>query len=270
MPYTFGGSAGDDITFPTALGNNGATVFCCGWFLPTTLTAGRYLFADTPSAKIGTTTSELVLEMIGTTTGKWDTSGVGLTVGQWSFLAFLMSRGSGTDVADWRVWSGTVDSPPVACSVSVNTAWVGAGNPSSLTIGNLSSSDSLAFEGDIAEFASCMSANNASRAFGISTAGSITQAAEDYVFSRFVIPLWQGRGLRFNGNAFHDATSGTNAEQFLWQRLNGGSPSLRLRCNTTSGVYEWTAPTMNAAQSLNGAPRPLLVPTPEIAFRPRR
>src|SRR5688572_2512559 len=115
MSYTFGASVDDDINWAGDFNGFGGAIACqlllCGWFHPTTLTAGRGLFAfgDTSGAEIDTATAELRFRALGaTTTGQWTTSGVNLAVNEWKFIAVLNTvTNTGPSVA-FRVWVGTL------------------------------------------------------------------------------------------------------------------------------------------------------------------
>lgn len=202
MAYTFGGATSDDVTDGSLSSNIGASlthVLVTGWFYPTTLTAGRGLWSASTviGAEVAAATNEIVLRTDNTTDGQWTTTGAGLTVDQWTFLAFLNSCNNSGPAAAWRVWSGTVEAPPVECSVAQDTAPVGnfAGS-NNFTIGN-KGTGTVAFQGDIesvivGQHTSSFTVDKTQNVLPIETAGTITQAEADMIYQRLVWPIWNG------------------------------------------------------------------------------
>lgn len=194
---TFGSGTGDDMTWTGAINfvASQAPTLVMGWWKPTTLTATRKLWsaaaAGVSGAEIDATTSELRLKSDNATTdGQWTTSGVGLTANQWQFIAVLFSWNNTGTAAAWRVWSGTISSAPVECTVSSATAPVGNFTASAdIYIGN-AGTGTVAFQGDIAAVTAMRGGNLMQ--FGLAALGAITNDEADFNYRRLVIPYWLG------------------------------------------------------------------------------
>lgn len=273
MAYTFGAGTGDDITWAssTTFGGSGSTQFVFGWWYPTTLTATRGLWSagNTFGAEIDTTTDELRLRTDNTTDGQWTTAGVDLATGTWKFLAFLNTCINGPTAA-WRVWAGSVESAPIEVTVTGAVSPVGnfTGN-SNFYLGNKGTA-TLAFQGDIGDsgYICTGSVGAASNPFSIDTAGTISNTEAQFVYERFVLPLWCGKGfteagrLRSHGilgNA-HDSAYACTTNLFQVRRAR--------EANAT--VFSGVTPTRNGVTwSQNGSPRPLLSDSPYLPARRR-
>lgn len=258
MAYTFGAATGDDITIAMN-GNMGATTisaFVCGWWYPTTLTATRGLWSagNVFGAEIDTTTSEIRLRTDNTTDGQWTTTGAGLTVNTWSFLAFANSCNNTGPASAWRVWAGTLETPPVELTVTGAVAPVGnfAGN-ASFYIGN-KGTGTLAFQGDICEvsYHRCTAGTGVTtHPLTIATTGTITNDEARYIFERVVMPCWAGEVLP---EPLRSPKNNLVEEAGHWSGL-GGSQVIRRTRSTT--LFSNALPTINGATiSLNGHPRP--------------
>lgn len=200
MAYTFGAATGDDVNAVLSLSapaDNRVSV-CCGWFRPTTLTAGRYLWSHGANSgvRIASTTDEVVGVCDRTTDSVRTTTGVDLVVGEWTFLA-AMYNAENTGPADrWRVWRGTVDTPPTEVTVTDTTT--GSGNVSASAtwvVGNNNTTGTVAFQGDVDNLRLLV----VSQAQGATThplmhvtSGTITQAEADFVLERLIRPAWLG------------------------------------------------------------------------------
>jgi len=267
VPYTFGAGTGDDITWSNrvALGSNGTSAIVCGWWYPTTLTATRGLWSggNTVGAEIDATTDELRLRTDNTTDGQWTTTGVDLVVNEWKFIAFLGTFLNGTPTASWRVWAGSIQSAPIECTVTGAVAPVGnfVGS-NSFYLGN-KGTGTLAFQGAIGDagYAITSSTGGASfHPFSIATIGTISNLEAEFVYQRFVLPFWLGRGWTPDGPlrarmsvATDDIAYACTSNQFQVRRYNNGDAT------NFSGV----TPTINGATySQNGTPRPLISDSP--------
>lgn len=260
MPYTFGGATSHDITFAAGatMGGTGNATFVYGWWLPTTLTAGRGLWSagNTTGAEIDTTTSELRLRTDNSTDGQWTTSGVGLAVDQWQFLAFLLTTDN-TNGAYWAVWSGTLETLPVEATVSVAVARIGNfSGSSSFYIGN-KGTGTVAFQGDIAHVGVHVvstPADSTQHPWGLDILGS-TPAAEvlPNFYETVVTSCWQGESVRATLNRNRLLTQVGPA----WRHLTLEALPVPLGFSPAAPA-PFAAPTINGATvSENGPPRPL-------------
>lgn len=199
MAFTFGAGVGDDINTSinaVQIGASGANHFFCGWFYPTTLTAGRayWTFGNTHGAYVGATTSELLLQTDNTTDGQWSTSGAGLVVDKWQFIAWANACENVSVDGAWRVWIGDINTAPVEITVNLDVARVGNYTSSgACIIGNAGTGGSLSFEGDIGSFTSIGVANAGINTFStILTSGVISNDQADILYRRWVLPAWLG------------------------------------------------------------------------------
>lgn len=267
MAYTLGAGTGDDITWsasPTAFGS-GSTQLVCGWWYPTTLTATRGLWSagNTIGAEIDTTTDELRLRTDNTTDGQWTTTGVDLVVNEWRFIAFLNTNINTGPAAAWRVWAGGVASAPVECTVTNAVAAVGNfTGSSSFTLGN-KGTGTLAFQGDVGDagYIYTGTVGAAVNPFSIATAGTITNTEAGFVYQRFVLPFWLGKGWRCDGALRNHGSSGIALEYAYACTTN--LFQVRRSQTTNNTVFSGLAPTINGATwSQNGSPRPLISDSP--------
>jgi hypothetical protein len=194
MAYTFGANSSDSVIV-SGTGNpcfqSGRCLLAAGWFLPTTLTATRRLWAiGTTGPEVDTTTSELRMRVKhATTNGQWTTTGAGLAVNEWRFLVWYWSGSNTGPVGIWRVWSGTIDTPPVACTITQAVAPVGnlAADENNWIAGN-NNGPTLSWQGDIGEM--WLHGNNAA-GFGVAAATSLSADEEELIYHNYVIPLWR-------------------------------------------------------------------------------
>lgn len=199
MSYLFGGATSNVLSLSGTQAVAGPAGFFCGWFKPTTLTAGRGLTGLSATAfhiKIGTTTSELRLSVdAATTDGAYDTSGFGFTVNVWTFVAFFWSHAS-TGEASVRAWTGTLDTPPTEVTVTQTTAPVGAaasGSPHHL--GAVGSGTTTSFRGLIEQcivIGYSAADTTGQSALPVAATGSITQDEADFVRNTVAVPIWRG------------------------------------------------------------------------------
>lgn len=264
MAFTFGAATGDDITWTesgSAWGASGRSGLIAGWYLPTTLTAGRALWSVGAAhrAVIAATTTEIDLFFDRTTDTQWTTTGLALAVDQWHFIAVLMNNFNTGVVTNFKVWRSVGTDIPTAVSVAVFTA--GAGNATSSTIptiGNASATGTVAFQGDIGRFNFIVGV--AANAFIDNTNGSIGVEAERRIFEDVVLPIWQGNSPTFlksgqesnNGITYAvldlDRTGnyvrtvrngGTAAAMDRTTTINGATPSLSRAPIQTTGPVSW-------------------------------
>lgn len=259
MPYTFGGNTGDDITFSSsqsALASN-STWAVFGWYLPTTLTAGRTLFSAGSTANcavIGATTSELeLLTAFSTTQGKWTTSGLGLTINTWRYIVVVISVHDTGPLMSCRVWAGAFGTAPVEISVSQTTAPAGTATGSATWyIGN-KGTGILAFQGDIdmVDFGYGGGTGINSTLLIPAAHGAITQAEADLFLALYVIPIWLGDHAaidRGRGNA----GQGSTAKWFV--DLSAGGAGFGRPATVVDPEVALTINT--AVASKNACPRP--------------
>lgn len=263
MPYTYGAGTGDDTTFVVGV-SLGATAVPClvtGWFYPTTLTATRKLWSANTTgifgAEVDTTTSQIRLRSDNTTDGQW-TCNPAIVIDEWRFLAFLFSGLDTGPAGAWRVWSGTVDTPPVEHSVTVAVAPVGNFVGSTgFYVGN-GGTGTLAYQGSIAQVSLIATSSTAALArLGIATAGTITQAEANRILTYIVTPLWEGYPVHmtnFGGNSYASGVSAyaLDLEGAVAPRALGGH-------STTATINPITVTHNGATLSTLRAPRPLQV-----------
>lgn len=201
--YTFGGATTDAVgldTLTTLAGDNRQHLIT-GWWRPGTLTSGRYLYSlgsGSSGVLLATPADEIVLRANRGTTSREDvTTDLNLVVDEWRFLAVFSTHENTGTLDAWRVWAGTIETPPVAVSLTTNTA--GSGNltmsTSALTIGNRSGG-SVAWRGQIADVRYAVTGSavgNPLHPFLTQTSGAIADDEALYVYERFVLPAWEGR-----------------------------------------------------------------------------
>lgn len=201
MAWSFGGATNNRISTPSSqtMGGTTNTSLICGWYRPTTLTAGLAYWSSgtVHSARIAATTSEISLYTQNATTGGvWTTSGAGIVLSEWRFIAFMMSFLNTGSAAAWRVWVGTNENAPTEVTIGAPSpapsgAFTGGGT---ILIGQLGSGGTVSYIGDIGDNMMIAQAQ-ATASFGpLSTAayGAITQAEADRVLQRIVWPVWKG------------------------------------------------------------------------------
>jgi hypothetical protein len=196
MAYTFGGTTGDDLTWTESNSNWGATQrsgVVCGWYYPTTLTAGRALWSvgAVNRAVIASTTTEIDMFLDRTTDAQRTTSGLGLAVNQWHFIAILGNFFNTGAVTNFRVWRSVGTDIPTP--VTVNTTVAGSGNSTGnavVTVGNIGATGTSAFQGDIGRFDYFV--GTLDNSFIQNTNGTIGPEDERIAFEQVVIPIWKG------------------------------------------------------------------------------
>ncbi len=268
MSYTFGGTTGDDLTWTESVSPWGATQrsgLIAGWWLPTTLTAGRGLWSVGTShrAVIASTTSEVDLFFDRTTDTQHTTSGLNLVVGEWHFIAFLMNNFNTGPVTNWKVWRSIGTNIPTP--VTVNQTAAGSGNATSSTIptvGNVGASGTVAFQGDIGRFDYFV--GTAANAFLDNTNGSIGVDSERRAFEQVVLPIWAGQFPTFLGSG---TQSNNGITHVIWDLDLVNPMGISLRNGGTIQTNNRLA-TVNAVVSENR--RPIPQHDPLNSFNPRR
>jgi len=208
MPFTFGANTTDNATIISTFGNAGGGIggLFCGWFYPTTLTAGRYYMSPGAGGvtnnfgiRVGTTTSTLQMASNTATPGLWTATAdalafpSGITVGNWWFIAALCNFVN-TPVCQWNVWLGTLETPPTAMTVVQNTAPSGLSGTGSLLIGNGSSGGTVSFQGDIATIVYITSTQGSTGNYlGLRTNGSTSADEAEFVKTMWIDPIWRGQ-----------------------------------------------------------------------------
>lgn len=258
MAWTFGGVNNSRMVTSifANIGNTQSMSLICGWWYPTTLTAGRAYWSSGPtvSARVAATTSEMTLHTDNTTDGQWTTSGAAIAVNEWKFLAFMLTCFNTGPAAAWRVWVGKNDTVPTEVTVTLNTAPVGNfTGGTTIIMGQLGTSGTVAFQGDIGDYVGIsQSPVTVGRGpLGLAAFGAITQDEADNALNRLVIPIWKGDP--FPEQAFQqDFTStggGFTAFQPMGVNPAAGQneiPSLRLTTQLNGTIY--------AGNSVAGAP----------------
>lgn len=272
MAYRFGAGLGDDITWTmaTSAGGSSSSILVCGWWYPTTLTATRGLWScgNTFGAEIDATTDEIRLRTDNTTDGQWFTAGVDLVVDNWKFLAFLNTCNNTGPAAAWRVWAGSIESAPIACSITPDVTPVGNFTASaSFYIGNRGTG-TFAFQGDVGDvgvYATNTGFGAIQHPFSIATAGTITDTEANFVYERFVIPFWLGRGWANSGCLISGAAvAGVTADDVMYACTKNFF-QVRRRQTVANSSFSGITPTINnAGWSQNGSPRPLLSDSPYL------
>ena len=202
MAFTFGAGTGDDMTWTESAspwGSNRRSGVICGWYFPTTLTAGRALWSVGANhrAVIAATTSEINIFFDRATDTQWTTTGLGFAINQWHFIAVLMNSSNTGVVTNFKVWRSVGTDIPTAVSVAVVTAGTGNATSSTIpTIGNISATGNSAFQGDIGRFDYVV--GTANNAFIANTNGSIDAEQERRIFEYVVLPIWQGKQPTFH------------------------------------------------------------------------
>lgn len=253
MPYTLGGATNDRLQFglPSRPMGNGTISFIAGWFLPTTLTAGRVLFGSGATCiQIDTTTSELrFVANFATTAGEWTSSGVGLTVNEWKFVAVLIA--TGTTAGAIRMWVGTVDTPPVEVTMTSVVSPSGTMQSANTMIAGNNSGNVSAFQGDIAEILGVATNATAQSPLWVASASAITNAEADLVARRFVQPAWLGTPSSEMNVSIPAAT------RFMaWQIMMNTLPVAHVVQEVDATTQPAIVPTITGATvSQNGHPR---------------
>lgn len=199
MPYVFG--AGTDtyakLSYDPAFGSDDHTFLIMGWWRPTTLTAGRTLWAAGPTTRcqIHTTTDELIIYTShNTTNGQYTTTGVDMVAGDWVFLAFLIMQNTTPGTQYVKVWASRPTGPDPFSQATVTQATAPSGAPASsqdVWICN-DSSNATAFQGELAEFFVAADTSTDRSVFPFNASGAISAFDETYILHKYIRPYWRG------------------------------------------------------------------------------
>lgn len=219
----------------------------CGWFYPTTLTATRGLFSvgTVHRIEIDATTSELAIFIQRVTTPtKFTTTGLGLAINQWTFIACLQSWANAAVDPAIRVWRSFGSDVPQLVSTAIPTGGNGSGNMSTgaaVTIGNVASTGTVAFQGDIGRFDYVLSTVSASLTRNAS--GTISADEELQIWYQYVVPLWSGShptllgsGTNANNGITHVSVDLDDVPAYGRRIRNGGSITTMGQAMTVSGA----------------------------------
>lgn len=269
MAYTFGSATSDNLTWTDSGATYAATArsnLVCGWFYPTTLTAGRCLWSvgAINRCAIATTTSEIDLFVDRTTDSQHTTSGLGLVVNEWHFIAVLGSFFNTGPVATYRVWRGVGTGIPQL--VTVNQTAAGNGNSTSstiVTVGNASSAGTVAFQGDIARFDYI--AGTLDNSLVRTVNGTISGDDEKFIYNQCVIPIWQNELPRY----FESGTQSNNSIQHTIAELDLLQPNFGTTWTLQTSRNGGTIQTANRSATAAGV-APSLNRAPILSFRPSR
>jgi len=197
-----------------------ATLFA-GWFLPTTLTAGRgYWSAGTIiGLEVGTTTSEVIGRIQSATNGVYTSSGAGLAINNWYFIAHYLDATNTGPNSTQKLWIGTIDSPPREVTFTQTTAPVGAFTSSTIVIfGNKGNAGTVAFQGDVGNCFFATQSTNTGGPFNLLAYGPTGKDANQIatesagLLSNFILPWWSGETFPERGRDY--SFSGTTADRF--------------------------------------------------------
>lgn len=265
MPWTLGAATSNSISF-TAAGVNtitgpSKTVLVCGWFRPTTLTATRLYWSNTPTFKLAvdTTTANGRLTIdAGTTDGVY-TFPLGMVVNTWTFIAVLMvlPTAGALDVTAIKVWTGDGINPLVSRTVSQTTLMVGsvAAGTTAFFIGN-DTGLTLSFQGDVDAVTVATASTSALSIIGGTQVGAVSpfiSAGEALaVQNQWVEPMYRGD---YDQVDTQRRWAGNGAPEGLVLTLPPQGPSL------TAALY-WTkvpllATVNTAAVATTRIPRPV-------------
>jgi hypothetical protein len=260
------------ITMAVSVGASLRTALITMWVKPTTLTAGRTLWAAATNTRIeiDTTTSELRIRTDNTTDGQWTTTGVNLVVDEWTFIAVYLSAFN-TNGAEIRVWRGNLMEAPTEVTVTVAVARSGNFTGSTTTAVGNTASGSVSFQGDIEDYAIMVSTGI--EVFKVLTAhgAALDQDAVDWIRQYFIVPVWQGDWTPW----MQLGVDNSNNTQVYRSPLADDSLTIGPRVVTWGWVYVQVMPSQ--PPSINGAattrercPRPAELPQYGSRFLPGR
>lgn len=255
MPLTFGAATSNYSNIVTlSFGTSGLAGLFTGWFYPTTLTAGRYLFSMGTNSttanfgvKVGTTTSTLQLSSATATPGLWTATAdttlfpSGIVTNQWYFIAGLCSIVTGPTVS-WRMWIGTESTPPTPMTITQNTAPAGALATGTTYIGNNSNVGTASFQGDIGQIMFLYATGSTTSPLPIATAGTISADEALLIEQTYLLPVWLGNHPAHYGRDGATATEWVIVENrygnnYLRQNLSATASTVISRTDgTTSGT----------------------------------
>lgn len=197
MSYTFGGATSDDISFTASMaaGGTGQYQIAVGWFYPTTLTSGRFLWSagNVHGLSHNSTTDQLRYFTDNTTDGEW-TADPDLVINKWWYVGWMGAQFNTGPTGAARCWVGDAETPPTEFATTAAVAPVGNFTSSSnRTIGNRGTG-TVAFQGDIGwmSFIS-LNGNGITNGFTTATTGAIADSEAAFCLERWIKPLWLGR-----------------------------------------------------------------------------
>lgn len=264
MAWTFGAANTNrfGLTTLVSIGASARTSIVCGWWKPTTLTAGLGYWSAGAAifARIATTTSEIQLSTDNTTDGRWTTSGANIVVDQWYFIAFMLSANNTGPTAAWRVWIGTELNAPVELTVTQNTAPVGnfAGS-FTFVAGQVSNTGAVSFIGDISDFQVISQSTFSSGPLSTAAFGAITQDEANRVRNRVVLPIWSGIPFPIEvcamaqGNGVYDAVYVPMGAGFAGSGISVPAPRMTNAIGNEPSAFPSGAGTLS--KGLTGGPR---------------
>jgi hypothetical protein len=264
MPLTFGAATSNYSNIVTvSFGSSGQAGLFAGWFYPTTLTAGRYLFSmgnNSTTAnfgtKVGTTTSTLQMNSATVTPGLWTATAdttlfpSGITINNWWFIAGLCSVVTGPTVA-WRMWIGNESTPPTAMTIANNTAPAGALATGTTYIGNNSNVGTASFQGDIGQLSFLYATSGVNSPLPIATAGTISADEALLIEQTYLRPIWLGQ------HPGHYVRDGVTAAEWVIVENRYGNNYIRQQLSATAAttILRADGTTSGTTTSANEHPR---------------
>lgn len=208
-------------TVTPAIGAASSATLFAGWFLPTTLTAGRGFWSagNIIGLEVGGTTSEVVGRIQSATNGVYTSSGAGIAINNWYFIAHYIDATNTGPNSNQFLWIGTIESPPVEQTFTQTTAPVGAfSSQTAMVVGNKGAAGTTAFQGEVGNCFLATQSTNTRGPFNLSAFGPTGKDANQLatekagLLNNFIIPWWRGEPLPTRGRDF--AFSGATANLF--------------------------------------------------------
>lgn len=243
-----------------------ATLFA-GWFLPTTLTAGRgYWSAGTITGiEVGTTTSEVIGRIQSLTNGVYTSSGAGIAVGNWYFIAHYLDATNTGPNSVHKLWVGKIDSPPREVTFTQTTQPVGAFTSATIvTFGNKGNAGNVAFQGDVGNCFFATQSTNTGGPFNLLSYGpggkGVAEIANESagLLNNFILPWWSGETFPQRGRDY--SFSATTADRFTMYAFlsdfdGAVSQTTALSFQSGVGTSVLTPTSSGTAVSRNRTPR---------------
>lgn len=258
MGLRWGNATTDRVTWGVGgtAGASATNFLVTGWWHPTTLTATRKLWGlgATIGAEIDATTSELRLRSDNTTDGQWTTTGAGLVANEWKFVAVFGTFNNTGPAGNWRVWVGTVDTPPSG-SITPAVATAPAGNftgNATFAVGNAQTTNNVAFQGYIGDITTLFTTGSGvANTHPLFVAGGTAPSAdqERQIFERYVLPAWQNGTFLPQLNWGFASTPTVFAHYWPGLDVSATSTHSSTFNRTSSGVVVPTAVTVSGVLS---------------------
>lgn len=235
-----------NFTVTPSIGANLTATLFAGWFLPTTLTAGRgYWSAGTVTGlEVGTTTSELIGRTQSTTNGVYTSSGAGIAINNWYFIAHYIDATNTGPNSNQYLWIGTIEQAPVEVTFSQTTAPAGTfTGQTTCVIGNKGAAGTVAFQGSVGNQFVAIQSTNTGGPFNLSGYGPTGKSAPDiaaekqFILNSFVLPWWSGE--TFPDRGLNYAFSGASVNLFTMYALamdSGGATTQTTGLTFQSGA----------------------------------